>query len=145
MDEEKAQYSYQGQTFTSKEAMDLYRESRGATAKNYADFGTPAKKRIVWQYVAFGFIALVATSCIFQSKSPIGVPSTSVTRPAPPGLSEDSKTIFATLINLHGELCAQVIDVNRIAGDFYRVSCTRYRDGTGSATYEVNAATGVVK
>ena len=52
---------------------------------------------------------------------------------------------MALVINLSGQLCATVTDITRISGDLYRTNCTRYRDGTGTATYEVNAATGVVK
>lgn len=143
--DEESQYSYKGQTFESKEAMELYIASRGSTTKNYADFGTTRKKHFPWQYVALGFIALAITSCIFDSKSPADVPNTAVARQAAAGVSEDSKTTLAALVNLNGELCAKVTDVSRISGDVYRVTCVRYRDGTGSATYEVNAATGAVK
>jgi hypothetical protein len=60
-------------------------------------------------------------------------------------LSDDSKRKLAAMINLSGQLCAKVNSVSSIAADIYTVHCTRYRDGTGSATYEVNLRTGVVK
>lgn len=60
-------------------------------------------------------------------------------------LSDDSKRKLAAMINLSGQLCAKVNTVTTVAADIYTVHCTRYRDGTGSATYEVNLRTGVVK
>lgn len=65
--------------------------------------------------------------------------------PAPNSITADLKAQMALVINLSGQLCATVTDITRISGDLYRTNCTRYRDGTGTATYEVNAATGVVK
>lgn len=60
-------------------------------------------------------------------------------------LSEDSKRKLAVMINLSGQLCAKVNSVTSIGADVYSVQCTRYRDGTGAATYEVNLRSGVVK
>lgn len=60
-------------------------------------------------------------------------------------LSQDSKQKLAAMINLSGQLCAQVNTVASSRPDVYMVSCTRYRDGTGVATYEVNLKTGAVK
>lgn len=62
-----------------------------------------------------------------------------------PTLTDEQRKTFSLLINMHGELCASVTSVQPIAGDTYKVNCIRYRDGTGSASYEVNAATGKVK
>lgn len=61
------------------------------------------------------------------------------------GPHEDTRQKMALLINAHGELCARVESIRRVNGDVYAVQCTRYRDGTGMAVYEVNAATGAVK
>ncbi len=59
--------------------------------------------------------------------------------------SEQSKDMLATLINLHGELCAQVTRVTALGADRQQVACVRYRNGTGGATYQVNARTSAVK
>ena len=60
--------------------------------------------------------------------------------------SQDLKEKMATVINLNGQLCARVESI-RPAGekDMYNVECIRYRDGTGKATYLVNARTGQAK
>ena len=60
-------------------------------------------------------------------------------------LSQDSRQKLAAMINLSGQLCAQVNTVTPSRPDVYIVSCTRYRDGTGMATYEVNLKTGAIK
>lgn len=60
-------------------------------------------------------------------------------------LSEGSKAMLAAMINVSGQLCARVTAVEQVRRDVYAVSCVRYRDGTGRATYEVNALTGAVK
>lgn len=64
---------------------------------------------------------------------------------APGTITSDLKAQMALVINLSGQLCANVTEISRISGDLYRATCTRYRDGTGTATYEVDAATGKVK
>lgn len=51
----------------------------------------------------------------------------------------------ALTINLHGELCATVTDMQWMRGSLYRISCSRYRDGTGSASYILDVETGRVK
>lgn len=61
-------------------------------------------------------------------------------------VSESTKTTLAAMINLSGQLCAKVTSVTTTnQADVYNVQCIRYRDGTGTATYEVNARTGAVK
>jgi hypothetical protein len=49
------------------------------------------------------------------------------------------------MINLNGQLCAKITDVQPLGNSVYRVTCIRYRDGTGTAIYELNATTGAVK
>ena len=72
--------------------------------------------------------------------------SQTATQSRPPsGLSADSKQKLAALINLNGELCAQVQNAIPLSGDRYNVTCTRYRDGTGTVTYELDVTTGKVK
>jgi hypothetical protein len=144
--DEQPKYNYKGQTFASEEAMNLFIASRNERSKDHTDFGTPAKKkRIPWQYVLFGLIVLLAVSKIFESKSQANSAKIRTSQPSGSGVSEDSKSTLAALINLNGELCARVTEVSLISSDVYRVACIRYRDGTGSATYEVNLSTGAVK
>ena len=126
-------FTHGKQTFISQEALDLYAASRAAN---------PGQSWPLWWKI------LLWVTGITLSLSFLGGDKTTPTAPAEErysGLSEDSKSKAALLINLHGQLCAKVTDISRISGDLYRVTCTRYRDGTGSATYEMNAATGTVK
>lgn len=144
--DEQPKYNYKGHTFASEEAMNLFIASRLDGGKDHTDFGSPAKvKRLPWQYVLFGLILLLTLSKFFEQKVPISSTEPAASNRKNNGVSEDSKNTLAALINLNGELCARVTEISRISGDVYRVSCIRYRDGTGSATYEVNAATGGVK
>lgn len=52
---------------------------------------------------------------------------------------------IALLINMNGQLCARVTGAQYLHGNTYAITCTRYRDGTGSSTYEVNLDTGQAK
>ncbi len=60
-------------------------------------------------------------------------------------LPEAYTEVPATIIILKGELCAKVTNVESLQKDTYQVECSRYRDGSGTASYEVNARTGAVK
>lgn len=58
---------------------------------------------------------------------------------------DELKEMTATIINLNGYLCAFVISISPTLNDeVYRVSCVEYRDGSGSATYLMNARTAEV-
>jgi hypothetical protein len=60
--------------------------------------------------------------------------------------SSELKEQMATVINLNGQLCAKVVSITRAEGkNMYNVECIRYRDGTGKATYLVDALSGKVK
>lgn len=144
--DEQPKYKHKGQTFASEEAMNLFVASRQGEGKNHTDFGSPAKaRRVPWQYVIFGLIVLLTLSKIFESNAPISSTELTASNQKNSGVSEDSKRTLAALINLNGELCARVTEVSLISNGVYRVACIRYRDGTGSATYEVNLSTGAVK
>ncbi|NDP40490.1 MAG: hypothetical protein GZ093_17405 [Rhodoferax sp.] len=127
-------FTHGKRTFASQEALDLYAASRAA-------------KRDQPSWPLWWKILLWVTG-IWLSLYFLGGGKTTPTAPVEErysGISEDSKSKAALLINLNGQLCAKVTDISRISGDLYRVTCTRYRDGTGSATYEMNAAAGTVK
>lgn len=135
--DDAAQYTYKGQTFQSKEAMEAYMTSRAAVSVKPSTNGPPMG------LIAVGVVllAMVISAMKESPKAPIDVaPAQSA-----PSASSDTRKTMALLINMHGELCANVNTIERISGDVYRVKCTRYRDGTGSATFEVNAAAGTVK
>lgn len=105
--------------------------------------GTPPHKSSNGMILAIGAVCLVM---VFAALKPKGIPEeTPSPNAAQSSISTDSKDTMALLINVSGQLCAAVIDITRISGDLYRATCTKYRDGTGTATYEVNAATGTVK
>jgi hypothetical protein len=93
-----------------------------------------------WPWVLAGVLLLGALGRACDNAAP---PTASGQTPT--GLSHDSKTTLATIINMNGELCAHVQSAEPMGADRYRVTCTRYRDGTGTATYELNAKTGTVK
>lgn len=52
---------------------------------------------------------------------------------------------IALLINMNGELCGRITGITYLHNNTYAITCTRYRDGTGSATYEVDLDTGRAK
>ena len=55
------------------------------------------------------------------------------------------KEMSATIINVNGYLCASVTSISPTSSpDVYRVRCVEYRDGSGSASYTMNARTGSV-
>lgn len=139
--DETTEYRYDGKVFESREAMQAYLSERlgpssGLVAK------AQRRERLI-RYAFFCVAGLLAVSCISNLTSTKAPETTAPT--TPPGVSDQSKLTLATMINLHGELCATVTTVSHIRGDLYQVDCTRYRDGTGTASFEVNAATGAVK
>lgn len=105
--------------------------------------GTPPHKSSNSMMLAIGAVCLVIA---FAALKPQGAGDEKPSHhAAQSSFSSDSKDKMALLINVNGKLCAAVIDITRISGDLYRATCTKYRDGTGTATYEVDAATGTVK
>lgn len=55
------------------------------------------------------------------------------------------KEMSATIINLNGYLCARVTSIKpTVCADVWRISCIEYRNGSGLATYMMNAATAKV-
>ncbi len=96
---------------------------------------TPKK---FWVLVAV-FMVVALANCVGKTNKPPVNTSTGS------GLSADSKHALAAMINLRGQLCANVTAVSALGNDRYTVACTRYRDGTGTATYEVDLRTGAVK
>lgn len=140
--------------FNAKDAMKMHASAQAATAG-----GWTKEQKI--GYAIWGIIAFVVLTAVFGGggntpqtpNAPAAIPAqpatatpdTSGFRTVPATLHEDTRKKMALVINLGGELCARVDSIRRIEGDRYAVSCTRFRDGTGSAVYEVNAATGQVK
>jgi hypothetical protein len=87
--------------------------------------------------------AVIVLFAVFYVPQPPGAAPANA--PASYGVSEDMRTKMALVVNLSGQLCATVTSIERIYGDLYRVQCVRYRDGSGIATYEVDARAGAVK
>jgi hypothetical protein len=60
-----------------------------------------------------------------------------------PGVA-DAQNAVATLINLNGQLCAQVVNVQplQVRDQVFEVTCTEYRGGTGKVRYLVDGSTG---
>jgi hypothetical protein len=136
--------------FDAAAAMKLHAKTQAALHG-----GSGLTKERVFGYAAWSAIAVVVLFGVFGGGgSGTSVPPVARVAPAsentgqrtyPSGPSEDLRTKTATLINIHGELCARVENISPLGGNRYSVTCTRYRDGTGSATYEIDASTGSVK
>lgn len=148
-----SEYTYGSHTFTRQEAADLFAKSRVAKQPANIPLSQPARKasdRVRWfTGIVVFFILVIAVSLLTRQPEKQGTHQTiethstqGVTRT---NLPDNITNALATLINLHGELCATVISVTALGNNIYQVNCIRYRDGTGSASYEVNATTGAVK
>jgi hypothetical protein len=136
MQDDLTERSYRGQVFASKEARALYLASRGMQPQ-----ALRTKRRFSPLMIFAGIAALVVVAgAISNLATPKPAP---VLKPGKP--SEETLAQMATLINLNGRLCARVTAVQPIVKDEYLISCIQNRDGTGIATYELNAATGRVK
>ncbi|MCK9213463.1 MAG: hypothetical protein WBI05_14875 [Rhodoferax sp.] len=148
-----SEYTYGSHTFTSQEAADLFAKSRGTKQRTNMPLSQPAQKvsdrvRLFTGIVVF-FVLVMAVSLLtpksakqsaHQAIEPDSTQSATRTN-----LPDNITNVLATMINFHGELCATVTSVTALGNNVYQVNCTRYRDGTGSASYDVNAATGAVK
>lgn len=54
-------------------------------------------------------------------------------------IAMDKEEMMATFINMHGQLCAKVVNVNRLEmKNTFEVTCIEYRGGTGTVDYIVN-------
>lgn len=60
--------------------------------------------------------------------------------------SETAKETAATMINLNGHLCAKVTELlpAKNQSDAFEVTCTEYRNGTGTAHYLLDSKTGKI-
>lgn len=59
---------------------------------------------------------------------------------------KEAEQLLATLINLNGMLCAEVISVTPLrTRDRYEVECIEYRGGRHRATYVVDVSRGAVE
>lgn len=140
MRDESESFSYQGRVFESREAMELFIASRapvrvvGASSRPAGGLGVGSLVLLV----VGALVGLNLISVLFFG--PVTVPKS-----APVDVYGQLEEKAATVINLNGKLCARVTAITKLGGDVYSVSCVRYRDGTGFATYEMNAATGNVK
>lgn len=101
------------------------------------------KTRIMWAIGAILVLGL-ANSC--QQKTPntqaLSPTQIAASYPLELDLQKDKRDAFAALINLNGELCADVKKVVITAPYFFEVECILYRSGEGLRTYMVNMKTG---
>lgn len=99
-----------------------------------------AGSRKSW-FVILGVVAVLVTCCATVASLVPGSPSAGVG-----GYSNEAMRKMATLINLNGELCGEVLSVRQRSGtSIYMVECTRYRNGDGRVTYEVDLGSGQVR
>lgn len=103
------------------------------------------RKRVVVGICVFFGVIILASLLSPKQPSPSRPEATTKNTVTRYELSDDVTNGLALLINTHGELCAKVERVTRLGDNRYDVTCTRYRDGTGQATYQVNMSTGEVK
>ena len=117
--------------FDAKDAMKTHASAQAAAAG-----GWTKEQKI--GYAIWGIIAFIVLAAMFNGgNNTPSIPSAPTTAPTQQAtLTEDTKKKMALVINLGGELCARVDSIRRIEGDTYAVSCTRYRDGTGSFFYK---------
>jgi hypothetical protein len=106
----------------------------------YRHFATPKKKGTTLHFVFWMFVGIACLGLLANLSK-----STQTQAPKTSKVSQPTLDAMALVINTSGNLCAEITNLKRIEGDTYQVTCTRYRDGTGSAAYEVNAKTGEVK
>jgi len=53
-----------------------------------------------------------------------------------------AEEIAATMININGYLCAEVVELNKLESGNFEVTCIKYRGGSGKATYIVDVKSG---
>lgn len=139
-------------SFDSQHAAQLYAQSR-ALGANFSLW--QAFKLLPW-YVKAVLIIMVLSgvSALMPKSSPPDGKGASITgagvdMSAPvPGRAEllmRKAEEVALLLNMNGQLCARVTKIEYLHGKLYNVTCIRYRDGTGSATYELNLENGQAK
>ena len=146
MRDESETYSYQGRVFSSRADMESFIADRAPV--DVAAVPVARASGGGWGLALAVVAALFLTMCGFmvQSQKPDAQPVGSAGQAPGAVLLDDEITQKAALlINANAELCARVTAITKLQGDVYSVSCVRYRDGTGFATYEMNAATGSVR
>jgi hypothetical protein len=143
--EESDGYSYQGQVFASREAMELFIASRAPV--DVRKVRVPPTKDAAFGWIAAGCAMLVLGMCsaMFHADKPSAPGGYAAPAPGSVALDDEIKQKAALVINLSGQLCANVTAMTHLQGDVYSVACMRYRDGTGAATYEMNVVTGAVR
>jgi hypothetical protein len=147
------EYTHGSLSFTSQEAADLFAKSRATKPPENLSTSQAAQKTSDRMRLFAGivvFFSLVIGVMLLTSKSGNrsehqATESYSTQSATRTNLPVNITNTLATMINLHGELCASVTSVTALGNNIYKVNCTRYRDGTGSASYDVNSVTGAVK
>ena len=137
--EDNGRWTVGTQTFDSVQAAELYLQSRQAqpTVTVWGAIGL-----MPWYVKAIAAVlVLIAISSLSPSKraEPNPIEQSRVDRAMAKAES------IALLLNMNGQLCARVTGVEYLHHNTYNITCTRYRDGTGSATYELDLDTGQAK
>lgn len=127
-------------SFDSQHAAQLYVQSR-ALGANFSLW--QALKLMPWYVKAVLIILLLSGVSALLPKSP--PPDNNRPGPGKAELLARKSEEVALLLNMNGQLCARVTQIDYLHGKRYNVTCIRYRDGTGSATYELNLETGQAK
>jgi hypothetical protein len=134
--ERNGQWLVGTQSFDSRQAAELYLQSRHA-APSITAWG--AVKLLPWYVKALGILLVASAIATLTRPNPAQINRIEQAR-TDAAMARAEK--IALLINMNGQLCARVTDAQYLHGNTYAITCTRYRDGTGSATYEVNLDTG---
>ena len=138
--DETATYTFKGQVFQSKEAMELYIASRhGIKPMGYRPGSSHAMRHVLLTAGALFLIHSIHQSITDKPRPQELVSGNRVGQP-----SENRKKVLATLIRLQEERCAMGAHVSRIRNNAYSVECTRFLDGTGAESCALNAASGAV-
>lgn len=143
---DNGKWGYRGVEFDSEEAAKLFIRSREGLVERSAKMQQGVKKR------PWIFLAVIAVFVIFGSmlNSRKDRPVTSDLDPDSYGLintNQEQRDGFATIINMNGQLCAQVLTVSRVVDKKYQVKCKTMRNSQDESTrtYMVNLNSGRIE
>jgi len=124
--------------FESLQAAELFLGSRTAASAGSAWATLGALPWYAKAALALVVLAIIGTAANIMAPSP----APDSTRPSRAQALMAKSDSVAALINLNGQLCARVIEIEHIYLDQYKITCTRYRDGVGTSTYDIDLKTG---
>jgi uncharacterized membrane protein YvbJ len=117
-------------------------QAQQKTAESQEKSGSGCGSLIVG-IVCFLLFVIMVSTCGRSSTDT--KPSAGTTSNLANKVDQNAKDGMASIINLNGRLCADVVAVYDIGGGQYTVDCVEYRDGTGRVSYTVDLNKGKVR